>query len=147
MATYDILIFQGVKAIGEQQVDLSLGNPGYFATGIQKAAQSFAKLFLTELGSMPNDPTAGTSFLSDLRSGTIRDELTLQASYQSAVVDVLNYMSENEDLDLPDDEALEEANLLSWDMRPGFLSITVQIVTAAGESRTYVVPVETRKAS
>lgn len=143
MATYDLLIFQGVEDKGEQEVALSLGNSGFFTTGIQKVAQTFTKMLLTESGTVANDPAAGTDFLIDLRNGSIRDELTLQASYQAAVIDILNYMSEQEEI-LPDDETLEEANLVSWDLRPGFLSIQVEIVTAAGASRTYVVPVQTR---
>lgn len=146
-ATYDILIFQGVESRGEQKVELMFGNPGSFTTGIQKVSQSFAKLFLTELGSVANDPTMGTDFLSQLRTGFIRDEATLQSSFQAAVLDVKNYMSQNEGTEVPDDETLEEANLLEWDLRRDFLSLKVQLTTAAGESRVYELPVETRVAT
>lgn len=145
MATYDILIFQGVEPVGEKQVELKLGNPGSFTTGIQKVAQSFTKMFLTEVGSVTNDPTLGTSFLTLLRSGAIRDEASLESAFQAAVLDVMNYMSVNEDIDIPLDEQLAEANLIAWDLQPGFLSIQVQIVSEAGDSREYVVPVEVRK--
>lgn len=144
MTTYDILIFQGVKPTGEQQVTLTLGNPGSFTTGVQKVAQSFTKLFLTEKGSIANDIEAGTAFLTSLRTGVIVDEVSLQSAFQAAVLDVLNYMSLNESASLPDDERLEAAELVSWDLRPGFLSIQVQITTYAGTSRVYTVPVETR---
>ena len=144
MATYDILIFQGVTPRGEDQVSLLLGNPGFFTTGIQKVSQSFIKLFLTDIGSVANDPAAGTSFMAALRKNQIRDETTLQSYFQAAVVDVINYMSEEESGAVPDDETLANATLVEWDLRPGFLSIKVEITTEAGESRIYVVPVETR---
>lgn len=142
--TYDILIFQGVEPSGERQVELKLGNPGSFVTGVQKVSQSFLKMMLTESGSMNNDPNLGTDFLSQLRSGFIQDESALQAAFQAAVMDVKNYISENEGTDIPDDETLDSAELVSWDLRPGFFSITVRIVTAAGDSRVYTMPVETR---
>ena len=145
--SYDILIFQGVEPVDEQKITLALGNPGAFTTGIQKVAQSFTKIFLTELGSMDHDPTLGTNFLSALRQGLIRDEVTLQGAFQTAVMDVFNYISLNEDPTIPDDERLVEANLAKWDLRPGFLSIEVEIVTAAGDTRIYVIPVETRIAT
>ena len=142
--SYDILIFQGVKPVDEQLVELTLGNPGSFTTGIQKVAQSFVKLFLTELGTMEHDPTLGTNFLGALRQGLIRDEVTLQSAFQAAVLDVFNYVSLNEDPDIPADERLLKADLVEWDLRPGFLSIKVEIVTVAGDTRVYIIPVETR---
>lgn len=142
--TYDILIFQGVESSGEQRVDLALGNPGAFVTGVQKVSQSFLKMLLTESGSMNNDSKLGTDFLSQLRSGFIQDESALQAAFQAAVMDVKNYVSENEPNDIPDDEKLDSATLVAWDLRPGFFSITVRIVTAAGDSRVYTMPVDTR---
>lgn len=147
MTTYDLLIFQGVAARGEQKVELALGSAGMFTTGIQKVSQSFTKLFLTERGSVASAPDVGTDFLTQLRSGVIRDEPTLQAAFQAAVLDILNYMNNNESAGLPDDERMAEANLVSWDLQPGFLSIKVQVVTVAGTFRVYELPVDTRAAT
>lgn len=142
--SYDILIFQGVKPSGEAAVSLKLGNPGAFISGIQKVAQTFIKLFLTDRGTVDGDPAMGTDFLSQMRSGFIRDEVSMQSMFQSSVLDVKNYISEYEKTDAPDDERLDSAELISWDLRPGFFSITVRIVTAAGDSRAFTMPVEAR---
>jgi len=142
MATYDLLIFQNVRPSGDRLVGLSIGNAGLYCTGIQKVSQSFALFFLTDLGSVKDDPTFGTSFMQDLRRNRIQDESTLAAAFQVAVVDYKNYSYQTQSEDLPEDEQFDTATLVNWSLTPGNLSITTRITTAAGESREYVVPVE-----
>ena len=142
----DLLIFQGMNPLGESKAALSLADEdgeGSICTGIQKAAQTFAILFLTDIGSNPWDASRGTSFMPSLRAGYIQDESSVQTQYEFAMLDIFDYL-EGKILDTtPDDEILESATLLAFDIRPGFLSLQVKITTVAGDSRVYVIPVKT----
>lgn len=139
--TVDILAMQGVAASGKKEVGLNLGTSGFVCTGIQKVAQEFLTLFLTDRGSVKWDPDYGTSFMYNLRTGQINDETTLQSAFEFAVIDIINYLGDTLATATPDDEVLENAELVEWDLRPGFLSIKVQITTTAGNSREYIVPI------
>ena len=141
--TYDFYIFYGAGASGDRRISLVLGNPGQQCTGVQKIAQTFTKLFLTDRGSVNGDPAMGTDFMSALRTGTIRDENTLQAAFQSAVIDVLNYVSQYQLDTTPADEQLTQAILVTWDLQPDRLSIKVALTSAAGTTREYVLPIST----
>jgi hypothetical protein len=139
--TVDLLIHQGIDVSGERQVALSLGDQGSVCTGIQKAAQQFCVMFLTDKGSRFRDPTFGTNFLNDLRSGRIQNDETLQSSYEVAVLDIFQYINEN-DISGEPDENIVDAQLVWWDLRRGFLAIKVQITSEAGESRVVHLPVK-----
>lgn len=134
----DLLIFQGLSTQKETRVEMALGNE--VCSGIQKVAQTFAILFLTDKGSQPWDPTRGTNFMSSLRNNRIRDDNMLQAQFQFALLDIFDYLEGRTNDDTPDDEVLTGAELLSWDLRPTSLSIRVKLTTLAGTSRTYVIP-------
>jgi len=134
----DLLIFQGVKTTGESKVALELGSQ--VCSGIQKVAQTFAILFLTDKGSNPWDANRGTDFMNNLRAGYIQDENSLQAQFGFSVVNILDYIETRVNPDTPDDEVLVDAELVAWDLRPPHLSITVRISTLAGESRVFVIP-------
>ena len=74
-------------------------------TGPLKATQKFATLFLTELGSVPEDPDQGTSFIAELRFGGVRSEFDLLSAFTQAVAEAMNYFDQRQaDEDLPDDE-------------------------------------------
>jgi len=141
--TYDLFIFYGAGLSGDRRIVTTLGNPGYQCTGIQKIAQTFTKIFMTDKGSVNGDPAMGTDFMRALRTGGIRDEVSLQGSFQSAVIDVLNYVSQFEDNATPDDERLVQATLVNWDLQRDRLSIKVALTSAAGTTRVYAIPINT----
>jgi len=141
--TVDLLIFQGVKAAGEAQVDMSLGEAGSICTGIQKAAQTFVTLFLTDKGSVVGEDARGTDFLSLLKQGAIRDDASLQTQFRFAALDVLNYDSVSRPAGTLPDEILEEATLVSYDLQPGYIEMKVKLTTLVGESREIILPVDT----
>lgn len=141
--SYDYLIFQGLKDTGDRLQPLRLGLEGSACSGLQKASQSFLKMFLTDKGSVAGDADAGTSFMPALRSSYIRDEASLASLFQIAVTDVLNYQGLYQTDTTAPDEIIDSVELLKWDMRPGFLSIQVKITTQAGTSAEYTVPVTT----
>ena len=136
----DLLIHQGVDAVGETQVQLGLGD-GYVCTGVQAVAQMFAKMLLTDVGSRLRDPYFGTHFMSSLRNNEIADENGLQSSFQAAVADILEYLS-NVEAPADPDERLVNAELIQWDLRPTKLSMHVKLTTEAGTTREVYLPVK-----
>jgi hypothetical protein len=136
----DLLIHQGVKAVGETQVQLSFGD-GLVCTGAQRAAQTFTQMFLTDVGSRLRDPNYGTHFMRALRNREITDENGVHAAFQAAVADIQEYLS-NVELPEDSDEQFVDATLTEWDLRPTGLSIYVTIETAAGTEREIYLPVK-----
>lgn len=145
--TIDLLIFQGVKATGKQPITTGFGldDGGEVCTGVQKVAQTWLTLFLTDRGSVLNKPLRGSSFLHAIRTGRIRVEEDVNAEFALAAQQV----SQTMDLDaardgtLPDDERLDEAILLdfSLDRAASLIRLKIRIWTIARESRDIILPV------
>jgi len=144
--TNDLLIFQGTKPMGEQKISLSLGAEDgcEITTGIQKLAQSFTLLFLTEKGSVPSEPTKGSTFVTAVRQQRIRDESDVQAEFNLAVEDVRVTLNLAEDQgDFQDDEKFRGASLTRYnlDEANGLITLYVTVTSAAGISRQIFLPI------
>ncbi len=143
--TVDQLIFQGVKAAGDQLIDTGWGDAGEVCTGVQKVAQTWASLFMTDLGSIPLDPARGTGFMTAIRIGRIQVDGDVEAEFNLAADRVRRTMDQdaNEAGDLPDDERLDEAILVDFeiDRLASRLYLKVNIRTIAGDDRTIFLPV------
>src|SRR6185437_5077471 len=76
--TYDLSMFQGIQPAGRALLRADVADPqapaGAIVTGIQKLAQRFALLLLTEQGSMPLAPLQGSPLMTNLRQGTLRND-------------------------------------------------------------------------
>ena len=135
MKTYDLLIMQGISpTTGE--VSLEFGNPAFVCTGVQKALQTFLILLLTERGSVESDPLRGTTMLSAVNAGYVRDENLLRAQFLFAVLDIQEYVQNNLANAAPE-ERFASAELLSWLTTGDTLIMKVRVFTAAGDSVTY----------
>jgi hypothetical protein len=106
--------------------------------------QSFALLFLTEQGSVPAQPDQGTEFVSGMRAQRIQDEADVLSEFTLAkeLVRQQLALAANE-ADLPDDEILDDAVLESFNLDglSSTISLYVNVVSLAGESREVVLPV------
>jgi hypothetical protein len=143
--TVDQLIFQGVEATGDQLVDLGWGDAGEMCTGVQKVAQTWTTLFMTDLGSIPLDTERGSSFMPAIRLGRIQVDEDVIAEFNLAADRVRRTMDQDAaDVgNLPDDERLDEAILDSFEIfqAASLLQLKVVIRTIAGDSRTIFLPV------
>lgn len=138
----DLLIFQGAAPEGRQAIRLGLTNE--VTTGIQKLVQSFALLFLTKRGSIPNVPDLGTEFITAMQQGQIRDEASVKSEFALAKERVRQTLAlAANEMDLPDDEIFEDAELESFvlDKASSKLSLTVRVSSVAGEARVVFLPV------
>lgn len=143
--TVDQLIFQGVEAAGDQLLDLGWGEAGEMCTGVQKVAQTWTTLFMTDIGSIPLDLTRGSSFMPAVRAGRIQIDEDVEAEFNLAAAKVSRTMDQDAaDVgNLPDDERLGEAVLVTFDINQALsrLSLRVNIRTIAGDDRTILLPV------
>jgi len=142
--TVDLLIFQGVKASGDQRITLGWDGGGQVCTGVQKVAQQWTQLFLTDRGTVFGKPNRGTDFLRAVRTGRIQVDEDIPAQFSAAAERVRITMELDADgEDLEDDEILDEAELLEYsiDRIAASLYLKVRIKTLAGESRAIIVPV------
>lgn len=116
--------------------------------GMEKVVQRYAKLLLTDLGSVRFDPELGNGLLSSIRRGEVYSEAWVNHLFNEANRNVLNAMKidDNDTASfgpLPDDERIDSAELagLEIDEASASIRIHVRIATLAGESYEYVVPV------
>lgn len=143
----DLLVFQGVEEAGKQPIDLAWGDTGYLCTGVQKIAQTWLVLFITERGTVLNDPERGTNFLQAVRSGRIQVEEDIPAEFSMAADRVSRLMDQDaaDAGDLPDDERLDFAKLVefSLDRVTSYLYLKILIRSIPGATRTVFLPIST----
>jgi len=146
--TVDLLIFQGVAEAGRQPVELGFGDVGKVCTGVQKVAQTWLMLFMTDRGTILNKPTRGSSFFRAVRQGRIRVDSDVRAQFAIAADQVRRTMeldAVNASPALPSDERLDRAVLESFALDKGasHLYLKIRITSIAGSSRTIYLPVPT----
>lgn len=142
--TVDILIFQGVKETGSQPIETGFGTSGYVCTGIQKVAQTWLALFMSDIGSTLNKPTRGSSFLSAVRLGRIQVSDDVPAEFALAAKQVSRTMElDTVGTDLPDDERLDRATLVDYQLfrELSYLRLKIRIRSLAGDTRVVYLPV------
>ena len=126
-----------------RRVTLGLGGAGggQITTGVQKAAQLFLVLFLTEKGSRMHDSEFGTRFLTTAKQSNMNDAL-MQVTFREAAEDILAQQARYRDTDTPDDEILSDIELLSFTTpSPAEMSIVTKLTTVAGITRQVIVPI------
>jgi hypothetical protein len=141
---YDYLGLQNVKAQGEASLGLELFTPtnsGQICVGVQKLAQRWALEFLTEDGSMPGLPSRGNEFMRLVRQGRIRSAPEVRGFFATSSLTIDRNLRNEEYAGMPDDERFESASLLGVSFLPGYLSLTVEIVSRAGSSREVILPI------
>lgn len=117
--------------------------------GIEKAVQRYAKLFLTEIGSVMLAPDVGGTVLSEIGLGRV--QTTTYLGHLCAVADIsaLEAMSADDSDDrfgpTPDDERVVSTTIddVELDRTNGRVRVKVTLSTAAGEGFTFIVPVST----
>lgn len=147
MATFDFNISKSDSRVDDGLIDyvmLDKDGKSNAITGVLKATQKFAMLFLTEQGSIPEDLDRGTSFIAELRFGGVRSEFDLLSAFTQAVAEAMNYLDRRQaDEDIPDDETIVDAQLVDYTLEAPNVFLFITVVTAAGDSRVIQVPVDT----
>lgn len=140
----DISILQYPDALsaGPQTVTPVFGKIARFCTGIQKLAQKYAVILMTNLTSQKNYPEFGTSLLYTLQGGiSPTDSLAAAQIFRLASYLTVTSLKEYQVThpELPLDERIVRAELVKISLYAGSAAFEVSIVTEAGDLR-YVVP-------
>ena len=139
----DLFIMQGAQPAGMRPITTGLdgNNGGKIIAGVQKAAQTFIIIFLTEKGSRLHDAEFGTRFLTTIRHSNINDSL-MAIIFRDAAEDVLTQQERYFVAGQLDDEIISALDLITFTVPNSTeMSLTVQLTTRAGTSRTVIVPV------
>jgi hypothetical protein len=143
---YDFLALQNPDALKERQLDMQLFSArtgGQICVGAQKLAQRLTLEFLTEIGSMPGRPNRGCNFMTRVRRGRIRTRLDIVQAFYAAALRIRTTLQAEEYVDMPPDEKLDDVELVAVTFLPGYLSLKVNILSVAGNSRPLILPIET----
>lgn len=143
----DLLLLQFVSAPGADiLVKPDVSKSPRIVTGIEKMAQRYALLFLTQTGSVKNSESEGSDFLKLLGAGQIYDENTLDSAASAANNAVFRQMRlEDSTLETKDDEAIESSKVVEVevDRNTASVSVTISLTSVAGESYVYTIPLAT----
>lgn len=131
------------------RVNLALSNSTpKIVTGLQKVVQRYALLFLSTVGEVKFSQRQGAYILSQVGGGRIQNRGQLQAAFASANSRVLGQMRSDDAQTtaygtMPADEIIVDARLLDFDIdfEKSTVYLQIQLLTQAGTSVTYVVPV------
>lgn len=143
---YDVLALQrqGASRSGRQDLVLySEDNSGKICAGVQKLAQRWLLEFLTELGSMPGLPDRGCDFMTFVRQGTIKTQLNVTQTFHASNIRIRVTLQDEEYDGMPDDERLDDVELVSVGLLPGYMNLGISIRSLAGDSRDILLPIST----
>lgn len=145
--TVDLLLLQTVYTpVTDKEVTPAVVTTPHIVTGIEKLVQRVALLFLTQQGSIKNSESEGSTFITNLAHGKITDDYTLQIEATAAVTSVASQIKQEDvQLKTPDDEALQDLTAVDLQLNRSTATVTVslEIVSVAGEHYTYTVPLKT----
>jgi phage baseplate assembly protein W len=138
-----ILQYPDAAATGPQPVTPAFGKQARFCAGVQKLVQKYLIVLMTNLSSQVYYPEFGTNLLYTLQAGispTDRlraGQLFRLASFET-VLTLKSYQVDHPEI--PDDERIVAANLVDIVLYGGMASFSVSIVTEAGNSLDFLVP-------
>lgn len=143
--SYDVCAFHGLVETGERLLTQELADSGggEICTGAAKLAQRWVLRLLTARESVRYFPAEGCDFLADLRNSA-RNEQEVAKAFRFAAGVIQAACASEVTSTTPDDEILVEANLLAIAfVGGGGISLTIELVTAAGPLRPIILPIRT----
>lgn len=143
--TVDILAYDGQNPTKEVLLTAELamaGGGGQICTGAQKLGQQWLIEFLTVRGTKLHDPDAGCDFMGQLYRGEIQTTLDAEQAFYLSAGQVGRTLEGIITSATPDDEAYEDAELLSLTISGDLLKLNVRIVSRAGTSREVILPID-----
>lgn len=140
---FDILAFQPSKYTTELDQALAADNSGgLICTGIQKLAQRWVLEFLTPTDSMPYKIGRGCSFMANVRSGKLRNNVDVVSFFSAAAAEVgVNLINEDAVSD-PSDERYADVTLDGFSLSgDGKLVLEITLLSVAGTTRQVILPI------
>jgi len=146
MSTYDIGAFQtnpkDTGFVPQELWDLH-GGDGILVTGIIKLCQRFLLELLTVKGTIPFDTKRGSSLLTFVRTGQIRNDIDAYVYFQYSIQEVLQNLWGDELTTDPNDERIKSVDINSVSFLKNVIVYSVQLNSMAGASRQVQIPLQT----
>lgn len=144
--TYDVCAFHGLTARGESLLthELADAGGGEICTGAAKLAQRVVLRLLTPRGSIRFSPREGCDFVTLARTGQLRTEAAASTAFRFAAGLIQSACAAEIVATTPPDEQLVRIDLLGIAFLADAISVTIEIVTAAGTTRPIILPIRTR---
>lgn len=152
----DIELLQHIESPIDQRVYPSVdhgddGSGPRLCSGMEKVVHRYAKLLLTDLGSVKFNENEGGDLVSSVRKGEVSSKSWMSALFTEASGNAIEIMkADDADTgiygDVPPDERISSADLVSIDISPmsslvRTVKIHVRITTDAGSSYEFLIPV------
>jgi hypothetical protein len=115
-------------------------------TGMQKMAQRYTVLLLTQLADVHFAQDQGTDFWRDMLRGAAQNRGQVTMAFNFSSIDAVAQMQADDGLaiygTIPDDERIVSATLTDFDMNiaTATLYLRVLLTSRAGDTYTYVLP-------
>lgn len=143
--TVDLLVLKTVLSapVYRKRVDLDVEKSPMIVTGVEKLAQMYTLVFLTEVGTCHADSGRGTSIVSDVEKGKVYDDASLTASAAAANALAKRQIRSAAEEDTPKDERLADSQVtgIYLDKNNATARISVRLTTEAGTALDYIIPV------
>lgn len=140
----DISIAYGInpKSDARQTVILQFGKISSYCAGIQKLVQRYMVYFMTMLGTQNSYPTFGTNFLKNVTQGNVKTREDLIHEFNFANLAVLSTFKDYQKIhpEMPIDEQISTASLSNISSSGGSVSLDIRIVSNAGDTVTFLMP-------
>lgn len=144
----DLLLYDGMRATGDTLLTPALARPGQSGAeiaGIQKLAQRFLLELLTPAGSLQYLPARGCGFMDEARQGGWRTEADVEQAFYASLLGIRRNLVGEESANDPYDERFSDARLLSVSVTIDQVTLTIQVTSLAGTSRTVLFPLRVNK--
>ncbi len=136
----DVLVMDAARDVSSGAVSMRLRytEPGKIVAGVQQTAQAYLSLLLTKKGTC-RDRNVGTNFLKMLGSRVPRSNAEVTNYYLLTHTDAITQVNA---LAVEPDERIVSARLVSSAIQSTRISLRIHIITEAGESVQYIMPIE-----
>lgn len=144
----DIELLQTIAApAGSTRLSISVTDQPKSVAGIQKMAQRYTLLLLTELGDVHFDAEAGSSFWEDMIAGAAQNAGQVAFAFAFASSDAIEQMQREDNNsalygEIPEDERIVSADLDEWSInyQSATLFLKVSLYNRLGDAYVYVLP-------
>ena len=143
--TVDLSIFAGLAVSGVPVASgFTVASDSFGATqavaGPSKAAQNYARVLLTPLGSNRARPLLGSNFLPKVRAGAVRYPADLASLFAIENLRVLTFLSTLPAPAFPD-ERVQTVTMTAAAVNPTGFAMSLSLTVASGDTLPFLLPV------
>jgi len=117
-------------------------HPAKMISGPLKAAQTYAKVLLSNRGERKEDPEHGTFLISDFSSGNLTFPIQISQFFSINNLRAITYLNKKYKTTTPLDERIQSARLTNYSVKPKTkIDLNIELKTASRDSLIFLLPV------